>query len=198
MPTAGSLATLMKEWPLNSVTLSAVTHSKLRKALDGTGTQVATCMINRWTVKMNGVEGYITTEVSQGGGGIAALRTLESSDREAPENREEEEFILEHNPRISIYPTSMPLTIPLPHDPVRPLTKPSLRPSSWAQFLSPLLYQIHCIGPVGFKFAYIYSEGPPKSGPYNQTTSLRLIDKYYVIITSLNDNSTKFIDYLQW
>ena len=51
------------------VTLSAVTHSKLRKALDGTGTQVATCMINKWTVKMNGVEGYITIEVSQGEGG---------------------------------------------------------------------------------------------------------------------------------
>ena len=27
-----------------------------------------------------------------------------------------------------------------------------------AQFLSPLLYQIHCIGLVGFKFAHIYSE----------------------------------------
>ena len=62
--------------------------------------------------------------------GIAVLRTLESSDREAPENQEEEEFILGHNPRISIYPTSTPLTIPLPHDPIRPLTKPSLRPSS--------------------------------------------------------------------
>ena len=38
-----------------------------------------------------------------------------------------------------------------------------------AQFLSPLLYQIHCIGPVGFGFAHIYSERhlPPKSGPYN-------------------------------
>ena len=45
--------------------MSAVTHSKLRKALDGIGTQVATYMINRWTVKMNGVEGYITIEVSQ-------------------------------------------------------------------------------------------------------------------------------------
>ena len=63
-------------------------------------------------------------------GGIAVLRTLESSDREAPENREEEEFILGHNLRISIYPSSTPLTVPLPHDPVRPLTKPSLRPSS--------------------------------------------------------------------
>ena len=37
-----------------------------------------------------------------------------------------------------------------------------------AQFLSPLLYQIHCIGPVGFGFAHIYNEKhPPKSGPYS-------------------------------
>ena len=64
------------------------------------------------------------------GRGIAVLRTFESFDREASENREEEEFILRHNPRISIYPSSTPLTIPLPHDPVRPLKKPSLRPSS--------------------------------------------------------------------
>ena len=41
------------------------THSKLRNALDGTSTQVATYMINRWTAKMNGGEGYITTEISQ-------------------------------------------------------------------------------------------------------------------------------------
>ena len=70
MPAAGSLAALMKELPLNSVTLSVVTHSKLRKALDGTGTQITTCMINRWTVKMNVVEGYIKIEVSLGGGGL--------------------------------------------------------------------------------------------------------------------------------
>ena len=48
--------------------MSAVTHSQLRKALDGIGTQVATYMINRWTVKMNGVGEYIIIEVSQGGG----------------------------------------------------------------------------------------------------------------------------------
>ena len=36
-----------------------------------------------------------------------------------------------------------------------------------AQFLSPLLYQIHYIGPVRFEFAHIYSEGSLKSGPYN-------------------------------
>ena len=68
MHAADSLAALMKEWPLNSVTLSAATHSKLRKAFDGTGTQVTTYMINRWTVKMNEVEGYITIEISQGRG----------------------------------------------------------------------------------------------------------------------------------
>ena len=31
----------------------AATHSKLRKASDGTGTQVATCMINKWMAKIN-------------------------------------------------------------------------------------------------------------------------------------------------
>ena len=35
-----------------------------------------------------------------------------------------------------------------------------------AQFLSPLFYQIHCIGPVGFGFAHIYSERhPPNRDP---------------------------------
>ena len=30
-----------------------------------------------------------------------------------------------------------------------------------AQFSSPILYQIHCIGSVGFEFAHIYSERSP-------------------------------------
>ena len=35
-----------------------------------------------------------------------------------------------------------------------------------AQFLSPLLYQIHCIGPIGFGFAHIYSKRhPPNQDP---------------------------------
>ena len=34
------------------------THSKLRKASDGTDTQVATCMINKWTAKINEKEIY--------------------------------------------------------------------------------------------------------------------------------------------
>ena len=134
MPATDSLAALMKEWPLNSVTLSATTHSKLRKALDGTGTQVATCMINRWTVKMNGAEGYITTEISQERGTITVLRTPESSVHETSENWEEEEFILGLSLRIDFYLSSTPLMISLPNNPTRPLTKSSQRPSSWARF----------------------------------------------------------------
>ena len=34
------------------------THSKLRKAADGTGTLVATYMINKWTAKINENEIY--------------------------------------------------------------------------------------------------------------------------------------------
>ena len=45
---------------MNSITLFAATHSKLRKAVDGTGTQVATCMINKWTTKINEKEIYNT------------------------------------------------------------------------------------------------------------------------------------------
>ena len=36
----------------------AATHSKLKKAADGTGTQVATYMINKWMAKINGNEVY--------------------------------------------------------------------------------------------------------------------------------------------
>ena len=36
----------------------AATHNKLRRAADGTGTLVATCMINKWTAKINRKEIY--------------------------------------------------------------------------------------------------------------------------------------------
>ena len=45
--------------------LTTTTHSKLREALDGTNTQVATYAIDRWTAKMKRTEGYITREISQ-------------------------------------------------------------------------------------------------------------------------------------
>ena len=133
MLVAGSLAILIKEWPLNSVTLSAVTHSKLRKVLDGTGTQVETYMINRWTVKMNGAGGYITTEISQE---RTVWRTAKSSGREASESWEEEEFILELSPRTDFYLSSTPLMISLLNVPARPLMKSSLKPSSWVHFFT--------------------------------------------------------------
>ena len=62
MPAAGSLAALMRELPLNSAMLSTATHNKLREALDGTDTQVATCTIDRWTTKIKRAEEYITRE----------------------------------------------------------------------------------------------------------------------------------------
>ena len=58
MPATDSLAALMKKRPLNSITLFAPTHSKLRKVVNGTGTQVTTCMINKWTAKINEKEIY--------------------------------------------------------------------------------------------------------------------------------------------
>ena len=48
----------MKKRPLNSITLFAATHSKLRKVANGTGTQVAICMINKLTAKINENEIY--------------------------------------------------------------------------------------------------------------------------------------------
>ena len=38
---------------MNSTTLVAATHRKLGKAVDGTSTQVVTCMINKWRAKIN-------------------------------------------------------------------------------------------------------------------------------------------------
>ena len=52
---------------MDSAMLTTTTHSKLREALDGTDTQVATCAIDRWTAKMKGGEEYITREISRMG-----------------------------------------------------------------------------------------------------------------------------------
>ena len=58
--------------------LTTTTYNKLREALDGTDTQVATCAIDRWTAKMKRTEGYITREISQRGG-MAIQKTPGSS-----------------------------------------------------------------------------------------------------------------------
>ena len=72
--------------------------------------------------------------------------------------RGEEEIILGWGPRMSF-------DLPPNHvvdDPVPQWSCPTVEGVlTKAQFSSPLLYQIHCIGPVGFGFAHIYSERSP-------------------------------------
>ena len=67
--------------------LSTVTHSKLRKALDGTDTQVGTSAIDRWTAKMKRAEEYITREISRMRG-MAIRKTPESSSGAVSEEEE--------------------------------------------------------------------------------------------------------------
>ena len=43
---------------MNSITLVAAIHSKLKKTADGTNTQVAIYIINKWRAKINGKEVY--------------------------------------------------------------------------------------------------------------------------------------------
>ena len=153
MPAAGSLATLMREWPLNSAMLTTTTHSKLREALDGTDTQVATCAIDRWTTKMKRTEGYITREISrrEGDGNLEDTKKFYLWSIK----RGEEEIILSRWSRMSFdLPPNRAVDDPIPQR-SRPIVEGVL---TKAQFSSPLLYQIHCIGPVGFGFAHIYSE----------------------------------------
>ena len=132
MPAAGSLIALMKEWPLNSAMLSTATHSKLREALDRIDTQVATCTIDKWTVKMKGAEEYIIRKISWRGGRqfgrhqkALVVQYQRRRRKTPPRTRPEDGFWP---------PPTTPLTILLPNDPARPLTKSSQRLSSWARF----------------------------------------------------------------
>ena len=79
--------------------------------------------------------------------------------------REEEEFILGRDPRTDFdHLLNYAVDDPVPQGSCLTVDEVLTK----AQFLSPLLYQIHCIGPIGFGFAHIYSEmHPPKSGLYN-------------------------------
>ena len=166
----------MKKWPLNSITLFATTHSKLRKAGDGTGTQVATYMINKWTAKINEKEIYNEK---------CPPKARRQKKKEKKEGRQwqflppPKAFATKHqrtNEKKSQssdqtwgYTFTLPSDdsiIPSPYDQVR-LLELSLNPSSWAHFL----YQTYCIGPIGFRFICVYNEGPPKSRPYNNNNN---------------------------
>ena len=127
-------------WPLDNAMGATFAHRAPERMADGTCTRGWTWMTDKCRRRMNIRKGYITREISQreerGGGGGAALRTPESYSREVSKNWEGEELILGRSPRIDLYPSTMPLMNPLPNDPVRPLTKSLLRPSSWARFFT--------------------------------------------------------------
>ena len=160
--------------------LTTTTHSKLREALDGIDTQVATYAIDRWTSKMKRTEGYITREISRRGDDNLedAMKFYWWSIR-----RGEEEIILGRGLRMSLdLPPNHAVDDPIPRR-SRPTVEGVL---TKAQFSSPLLYQIHCIGTVGFGFAHIYSErSPPKWDP-----TITILNK--IIMIDDQNNLNKF------
>ena len=106
---------------------------KLREVLDGTDTQVATYTIDKWTAKMKEAEEYITREISRRGKGqfgrhqkALVVQYQRRRRRTHPRTRPED--------GLWPFPPTTPLTILLPDDPARPLTKSSQRPNSWARF----------------------------------------------------------------
>ena len=161
----------MKKWPLNSTTLFAATHSKLRKAADGIGTLVATCMINKWMTKINGKEIY---------NGKCPPRAREKKKK----RRKKEDGCSSYHPwklsplstkeprRRRISPRTKPKDKLLPFlhtfdHPISLWSCPTVGALIKAQFLSPfslpnLLYQARWV------WAHLpNSKEPPKSGPYN-------------------------------
>ena len=104
--------------------LSTATHSKIREALDGTDTQVATCAIDRWTAKMKGAEEYITREISRIEG-MTIRKTPESSIGGVSEEEKKNSSSDEALGRTLTLPPNYAVD-----DPARPLTKSSQRPSS--------------------------------------------------------------------
>ena len=172
MPAADSLAALMKKWPLNNITLFVATHSKLRKASDGTGTQVATCMINKWTAKINENEiyngkcpprmGKEKKGEEKNGRRLQFLLPLQAfvakhQRIEKKKNWEEEELVLGQSPKINFYLSSTLSIIPSSYNHVQ-LLKLSLKPSSWSHFL----YQIYYIRLVGFRLICLTVKNLPK------------------------------------
>ena len=109
--------------------LSTATHSKLREALDGTNTQVATCAIDRWTAKMKGAEEYITREIPRIKG-TAIRKTLESSIGGVSEEEKKNSSSDEARGRTLTLLLTTLLTILFPNNPALPLMKSSQRHSS--------------------------------------------------------------------
>ena len=162
MPAAGSLATLMKEWPLNSAMLSTATHNKLREALDGTDTQVATCAIDKWMAKMKEAEEYITREISrrrgrQFGRHQKTLVVQYQRRRKRTHPRTRPEDGLWPSPQLRCW-RSCSLTI-LPDRWRSPRKGPVLKPASLPNSLYWACWVWVC--------SHLQWKTPPKSGPYN-------------------------------
>ena len=135
MPTADYLAALMRKGPLNSITLVAAIHRKLEKAANGTSTQVATCMINKWRAKINGNEVYNVRNPPGMGdqkidkeNTVAVCIMLESFCNQALENQEEEP-VLGSSPRIKFHTSPHVFVIQSTYNHVQ-LLRSSLKPSS--------------------------------------------------------------------
>ena len=159
----------MKKWPLNGTILFAATYSKLRKAADGTSTPVATCVINKWTAKINEKEIYNIK--------------CPLGERKAKKRRNKEDGCKSYHPwklsplstkeprRRRINPRTKPEDKLLPFlqtfdHPISLWSCPAVGALTKAQFLSPfslpnLLYQARWV------WAHLLnSKEPPKSGPY--------------------------------
>ena len=155
----------MRKWPLNSITLVAAIHRKLENAANGTSTQVATCMINKWRAKINGNEVYNVRNPPGMGdqkidkeNTVAVCIMLESFCNQALKNQEEEP-VLGSSPRIKFHTSPHVFVIQSTYNHVQ-LLRSSLKPSSWTHSL-----QIYCIGPVGLELTHVTVE-VPKPRPY--------------------------------
>ena len=113
--------------------LTTTTHNKLRDALDGTDTQVATCAIDRWTAKMKRTEGYITREISRRRG-TTIWKTQGSSIGGVSEEEKKKSSSAEDRGRALTFPPTTLLMIQFPNDPARPLKESSQRSSSQGRF----------------------------------------------------------------
>ena len=173
MPAANSLAALMRKWPLNSIILFATTYSKLKKAADGTITQVATYMINKWMVKINENEMYNIRGPPRTGG-----RREKKREKEGKKERRKRGERSKKDGRNSYCPRKLPslstkepkrrrISHQIKHEDKRSpfpyvfdhstsvRSYPIVATLTKAQFLSPSLYQIYCIGSVGFKLIHL-------------------------------------------
>ena len=131
--------------------------------MDGTGTPVATCMINKWTTKINGKGIYNGNcpprrgERKKEGRRLHSLPPLKAFATKHKRSKEKKSQSLDQARGHTFALPPDDLIIPPPYDHVR-LLELSLKPNSWAHFL----YQIYCIGPVGFELICANSKEPPQ------------------------------------